>query len=102
MQVRKIEERHMTTVIECHPPVAEKSAADSRIPNSTTVNGVDTGKLSATTREGSVLMASMVMCLSSIFLTCITSPKGDLGARCGATFAAIPSHSPLPLNDRAA
>ena len=38
----------MTTVIECHSPVAEKSAADSRAPMSTTVNGIDTGKLSAT------------------------------------------------------
>ena len=37
----------MTTVIECHPPVAEKSAADSKVPKSTTVNGIDTGKLSA-------------------------------------------------------
>jgi uncharacterized OsmC-like protein len=38
----------MTTVIECHPPVAAKPAADSKVPNSTVVNGVDTGKLSAT------------------------------------------------------
>ena len=34
----------MTTVIECHPPVA----ADSKVPKSTIVNGVDTAKLSAT------------------------------------------------------
>ena len=38
----------MTTVIECHPPVTPKPAADSKVPKSTTVNGVDTGKLSAT------------------------------------------------------
>jgi uncharacterized OsmC-like protein len=38
----------MTTVIECHPPVTTKPAADSKVPKSTTVNGVDTGKLSAT------------------------------------------------------
>ncbi len=38
----------MTTVIECHPPVAAKPAADLQASNSTTVNGVDTGKLSAT------------------------------------------------------
>ncbi|WP_084801835.1 OsmC family protein [Bradyrhizobium sp. Ec3.3] len=38
----------MTTVIECHSPVAEQSAADSTAPTSTTVNGIDTGKLSAT------------------------------------------------------
>ena len=38
----------MTTVIECHPPVAAKPAADLKISKSTTVNGVDTGKLSAT------------------------------------------------------
>jgi len=38
----------MTTVIECHPPVAAKPAADSKVPKSTTVNGIDTGKLSAT------------------------------------------------------
>ena len=37
----------MATVIECHPPVAA-TAADSKVPKSTTVNGVDTGKLSAT------------------------------------------------------
>jgi hypothetical protein len=37
----------MTAVIECHPPVAAKPAADLK-PKSTTVNGVDTGKLSAT------------------------------------------------------
>jgi uncharacterized OsmC-like protein len=33
----------MTTVIECHPP-----ATESKVPKTTTVNGVDTGKLSAT------------------------------------------------------
>jgi len=38
----------MTTVIECHPPAAAKAAADSKVPKSTTVNGIDTGKLSAT------------------------------------------------------
>src|SRR5262249_57067588 len=38
----------MTTVIECHPPVAAKPPADLKVPKSTTVNGVDTGKLSAT------------------------------------------------------
>src|SRR4051794_19287491 len=48
MQLGKIEEIHMTTAIERHPPVAEKSAADLRVPESTTVNGIDTGKLSAT------------------------------------------------------
>jgi uncharacterized OsmC-like protein len=48
MQLGKIEEIHMTTVIECHSPVAEKSAADATAPQSTTVNGIDTGKLSAT------------------------------------------------------
>jgi len=37
----------MATVIESHPPVAA-TAADSKVPKSTTVNGVDTGKLSAT------------------------------------------------------
>ena len=38
----------MTTVIECHPAVTPKPPADSKVPKSTTVNGVDTGKLSAT------------------------------------------------------
>lgn len=38
----------MTTVIECHPPGAAKASADSKVPKSTTVNGIDTGKLSAT------------------------------------------------------
>jgi len=38
----------MTTVIECHARVAAKPAADLKISKSTTVNGVDTGKLSAT------------------------------------------------------
>ncbi len=38
----------MTTVIECHPPVAAKPAADLKAPKSTTVNGVDTGSRSAT------------------------------------------------------
>ena len=38
----------MTTVIECHSPAATKPAADSKVPKSTTVNGVDVGKLSAT------------------------------------------------------
>jgi uncharacterized OsmC-like protein len=38
----------MTTVVECHPPVAAKPAAESKVPKSTTVNGVDIGKLSAT------------------------------------------------------
>jgi uncharacterized OsmC-like protein len=38
----------MTTVIECHPPVAAKPAADPKVPKSTTVNGIDTEKLSAT------------------------------------------------------
>ena len=38
----------MTTVTERHPPVAAKPAADSKAPESTTVNGIDTGKLSAT------------------------------------------------------
>ena len=38
----------MTTVIDCHPPAAAKAAADSKVPKSTTVNGVDTEKLSAT------------------------------------------------------
>src|SRR5262244_4059758 len=41
--------RHiMTTVIECHPSVATKPAADLKVSTSTTVNGVDTEKLSAT------------------------------------------------------
>jgi uncharacterized OsmC-like protein len=48
MQPGQIKEIHMTTVIERHPPVAEKPSADSTAPKSTTVNGVDTGKLSAT------------------------------------------------------
>src|SRR6516165_4836731 len=38
----------MTTVIECHPPVAATPSADLKVPKSKTVNGVDTGKLSAT------------------------------------------------------
>lgn len=38
----------MTTVIECHPPVAAEPTGDSKVQSSTTVNGVDTGKLSAT------------------------------------------------------
>ena len=38
----------MTTVIECHPPVAATPSADLKVPKSTIVNGVDTGKLSAT------------------------------------------------------
>ena len=38
----------MTSVIECHPPVAAKPAADAKGPARTIVNGVDTGKLSAT------------------------------------------------------
>jgi uncharacterized OsmC-like protein len=38
----------MTTVIECHPPVAAKAVVDSKVSQSTTVNGIDTGKLSAT------------------------------------------------------
>ena len=38
----------MTTVIECHPPVAAKPAADLKAAKSTIVNGVDTEKLSAT------------------------------------------------------
>lgn len=38
----------MTTVIECHPPGAAKASADSKVSKSTTVNGIDTGKLSAT------------------------------------------------------
>ena len=38
----------MTTVIECHPPIAAKAAADSKTPMTTTVNGVDKEKLSAT------------------------------------------------------
>ena len=38
----------MTTVIECHPSVAAKPAKDLEASRSTTVNGVDTEKLSAT------------------------------------------------------
>jgi len=38
----------MTTVIECHPPVSAKTAAASKAPRNTTVNGVDAEKLSAT------------------------------------------------------
>lgn len=38
----------MTTVIECHPSVAAKPAADLKVSKSTTVNGVDTEKLFAT------------------------------------------------------
>jgi uncharacterized OsmC-like protein len=38
----------MTTVIECHPPVAAEPAADLKVPKSTAVNGVDTERLSAT------------------------------------------------------
>jgi uncharacterized OsmC-like protein len=38
----------MTTMIECHPPVAAKLAVESKTSNGTTVNGVDTSKLSAT------------------------------------------------------
>jgi uncharacterized OsmC-like protein len=38
----------MTTVIECHPSVAAKPAADLKVSKGTTVNGVDTEKLSAT------------------------------------------------------
>jgi uncharacterized OsmC-like protein len=38
----------MTTVIECHPPVAGEPPADSGVRKSTIVNGVDTGRLSAT------------------------------------------------------
>ena len=38
----------MTTVIECHPSVAAKPAKDLKVSKSTTVNGVDTEKLSAT------------------------------------------------------
>jgi uncharacterized OsmC-like protein len=38
----------MTTVIQCHPSAAAKPAADSKLSNSTTVNGVDTERLSAT------------------------------------------------------
>jgi uncharacterized OsmC-like protein len=38
----------MTTVIERHSPVAAEPSRDSKMPKSTTVNGVDTGKLSAT------------------------------------------------------
>lgn len=38
----------MTTVIECHPAVAAKPAADIKAPANTIVNGVDTEKLSAT------------------------------------------------------
>jgi uncharacterized OsmC-like protein len=35
-------------MIKCHPPVAAKPAADFKVPASTIVNGVDTGKLSDT------------------------------------------------------
>jgi uncharacterized OsmC-like protein len=38
----------MTTVIQCHPSVAAKPAADLKLSKGTTLNGVDTEKLSAT------------------------------------------------------
>src|SRR5215469_12943829 len=38
----------MTTVIECHPSVAAEPFADLNVSKGTTVNGVDTEKLSAT------------------------------------------------------